>query len=96
MMRVVWRRLIGCGGLTLAAAGVMATTRTMAAQQPYSVIDHWKIGGTGGWDYLLADPGAHLIYVTHGPRVGGDRLDHGQGGWSDHGDEGDARHRAGR
>ena len=40
-----------------------------ASQQPYHVVDHWKLGGTGGWDYLLADPAAHLIYVTHGPRV---------------------------
>ena len=39
------------------------------AQQPYQVVDHWKIGGTGGWDYLLADPGVHRVYVTHGPRV---------------------------
>lgn len=39
------------------------------AQQPYRVLDHWKIGGTGGWDYLLADPGAHRLYVTHGQRV---------------------------
>ncbi len=39
------------------------------AQQPYQVVDHWKIGGTGGWDYLLADPEAHRLYVTHGPRV---------------------------
>lgn len=39
------------------------------AQQPYRIVDHWKIGGTGGWDYLLADPGAHRLYVTHGPRV---------------------------
>jgi len=44
--------------------GVSAT-----AQQPYHVVDQWTIGGTGGWDYLLADPGAHLLYVTHGPRV---------------------------
>lgn len=40
-----------------------------AAQQPYQVLHHWKIGGTGGWDYLLADPAAHLLYVTHGPQV---------------------------
>ncbi len=40
-----------------------------AAQQPYRVIDHWNIGGMGGWDYLLADPSSHLLYVTHGPRV---------------------------
>ena len=45
------------------------TTAFAAAQQPYKVIDHWKIGGTGGWDYLLADPSANLLYATHGPRV---------------------------
>jgi YVTN family beta-propeller protein len=32
-------------------------------------MDHWKVGGVGGWDYLLADPSAHRLYVTHGPRV---------------------------
>ncbi len=39
------------------------------AQSPYKVLDKWKVGGTGGWDYLLADPAAHRLYVTHGPRV---------------------------
>jgi len=38
-------------------------------QQPYKIVDHWKIGGTGGWDYLQDDPAAHVLYVTHGPRV---------------------------
>ena len=46
-----------------------AHTTTTVAQQPYRVLDHWKIGGAGGWDYLLADPGAHRLYVTHGQRV---------------------------
>ena len=55
------------GSLALAAMG--AILQSAAAQQPYSVIDHWKIGGTGGWDYLLADGSAHRLYVTHGPRV---------------------------
>ena len=36
---------------------------------PYSVIDQWKIGGEGGWDYLTADPGMHVLYLTHGMRV---------------------------
>jgi YVTN family beta-propeller protein len=40
-----------------------------APSQPYHVIDHWKIGGEGGWDYLNADPGAHRIYIAHGTRV---------------------------
>ncbi len=40
-----------------------------AAQQPYKILDHWKIGGSGSWDYLTADPAAHLLYLAHGPRV---------------------------
>jgi YVTN family beta-propeller protein len=54
--------------------GLFASVRTATAQpagpqQPYHGIDHWKIGGEGGWDYLLADPGAHRLYIAHGPRV---------------------------
>jgi YVTN family beta-propeller protein len=40
-----------------------------ASQQPYHVIDHWKIGGEGGWDYLNVDPGAHRLYLAHGTQV---------------------------
>ncbi len=52
-----------------AAALVTLSSAIAVAQQPYKVLDHWKIGGIGGWDYLLADPAAHLLYLTHGPRV---------------------------
>ena len=52
-----------------AIAAAVTLTAGALAQQPYQVIDHWKIGGAGGWDYLLADPAAHRLYVTHGPRV---------------------------
>jgi YVTN family beta-propeller protein len=38
-------------------------------QQPYKILDRWKIGGDGGWDYLLADPPAHRLYLTRGARV---------------------------
>ena len=55
------------GMLSLAAS--FATGASAHAQAPYKVVDHWKIGGAGGWDYLLTDPKAHLLYVTHGPRV---------------------------
>ena len=61
MRSTVLRSLVALAACTLAAGAF--------AQQPYQVIDHWKIGGTGGWDYLLADPGANRLYVTHGPRV---------------------------
>jgi YVTN family beta-propeller protein len=41
----------------------------LSARQPYKIVDRWKIGGDGFWDYLLADPPAHRLYVTHGPQV---------------------------
>src|ERR1700748_53079 len=58
----------------LAAAvcvAVLTATAVPAVAQSgkFEVVDHWKIGGEGGWDYLLADPSAHVLYVTHGPRV---------------------------
>jgi DNA-binding beta-propeller fold protein YncE len=58
----------------LAAAmcvAILSTTVVPAGAQSgkFEVVDHWKIGGEGGWDYLLADPSVHVVYVTHGPRV---------------------------
>jgi YVTN family beta-propeller protein len=55
--------------LLVAAFVIAAGSTSLLAQQPYKIVDQWKIGGTGGWDYLLADPAAHRLYVTHGPRV---------------------------
>lgn len=63
-MRFGFRKLFRSGG----AAALVVSTMAFA-QAPYKVVDHWKIGGAGGWDYLLADPAAHLLYVTHGPSV---------------------------
>src|SRR5580698_3961794 len=54
----------------LATATLLAVgAANVVAQQPYKIVDQWKIGGIGGWDYLLADSSAHRLYVTHGPRV---------------------------
>jgi YVTN family beta-propeller protein len=50
------------------AMGLSAHSQA-AAQQPYSVLTKWTIGGEGGWDYLAADPGAHRLYITHATRV---------------------------
>ncbi|MGP8173470.1 MAG: YncE family protein [Terracidiphilus sp.] len=46
-----------------------AAPALLAAQQPYKILDRWKLGGEGGWDYLLADPSAHRLYLTRGARV---------------------------
>lgn len=47
----------------------LAAPALMSAQQPYKIIDRWKVGGDGGWDYLLADSAAHRLYLAHGVRV---------------------------
>lgn len=49
--------------------GILAAPALVGAQQPYKVIDQWKIGGEGGWDYLQIDPPAHRLYLTRGARV---------------------------
>jgi YVTN family beta-propeller protein len=47
----------------------VATVGAAVGQEPYKVLDHWAIGGVGGWDYLFADSGAHLLYLSHGAQV---------------------------
>ncbi|MGA3100401.1 MAG: YncE family protein [Terracidiphilus sp.] len=47
----------------------VAASSSPTPQQPYHVIDHWKIGGDGGWDYPVSDPGAHRLYIAHGTEV---------------------------
>ncbi len=63
------KRSLTSRSLIATSAFALCGLLVASAHAQYQVLDHWKIGGTGGWDYLLADPGAHLLYVTHGPRV---------------------------
>ncbi len=50
------------------AAAVLTLAATCAAQN-YHIADHWKVGGQGGWDYLLSDDAAHRLYIAHNSRV---------------------------
>ncbi|CAN5746198.1 hypothetical protein BH10ACI4_BH10ACI4_00640 [soil metagenome] len=65
LSRVVRTISLMAGAMMVVAPGVSA----LAATGPYAVLDKWVIGGQGGWDYLLADPSMHVVYLTHGPRV---------------------------
>lgn len=49
--------------------GFLVTVPFSPAQEPYQILDHWKIGGDGFWDYLTVDSAAHRLYITHGTRV---------------------------
>lgn len=57
----------------LFAAALLCTlivaTRPVGAQQPYKVVDHWKLTDAGFWDYLLVDSPAHKLYLTRGDHV---------------------------
>lgn len=55
--------------LGLCSIGAAAFTVCAPAQSPYHVLEQWHIGGAGGWDYLLTDPAAHRLYLTHNNRV---------------------------
>ena len=52
----------------IVAAAVICLAVLCAAQN-YHVTEHWKVGGQGGWDYLLSDDAAHRLYITHNSRV---------------------------
>jgi YVTN family beta-propeller protein len=53
----------------VAATAAFLSLAAAAIAQDYHVVDHWKVGGQGGWDYLLSDDAAHRLYITHNSRV---------------------------
>src|SRR5208282_952739 len=63
-------RLFSASLLTLLfVSALLVAPGPASAQQPYKILDKWKIGGEGGWDYLIADPPAHRLYLTRGAHV---------------------------
>jgi len=46
-----------------------AVMDTANLQSRYHLINKIKIGGEGGWDYLIVDDIARRLYVTHGTKV---------------------------
>jgi YVTN family beta-propeller protein len=62
-------RTLRQAGLTALFAVAFAAAISADAQKAFTVQDKWKVGGEGGWDYLLDDSAAHRLYITHGTRV---------------------------
>ena len=50
---------------------VLLPGSVVLAQTPggYKVTDKIKVGGEGGWDYLIADGASHRLYVSHATHV---------------------------
>jgi DNA-binding beta-propeller fold protein YncE len=53
----------------LAVTTLLAVASASAAGARYAVVKEIPIGGSGGWDYIVADAGAHRLYVTHGTHI---------------------------
>ncbi len=58
------------GFLTLFAFALFLGATSMGqTSKGYKVVGKIKIGGEGGWDYLLSDAATHRLYVSHATRV---------------------------
>ena len=62
--RVSMRRWLPASLVLLVAAVALA-----AADPGYKVVNTYKAGGDGGWDYLTADAGARRLYISRATHV---------------------------
>ncbi len=53
-------------GLSFAGSGL---ARAAFSATDYKVVKTLKLGGDGGWDYLLVDPEAHRLYISRSTHV---------------------------
>jgi DNA-binding beta-propeller fold protein YncE len=61
------RRLLVCSVVLLAL--VVATGSRAAAPAGYHLLNKYKLGGEGGWDYLLVDSAARRVYISRSTHV---------------------------
>src|SRR5271170_861831 len=48
---------------------VIAAAALAAAAPGYKVVNTYKVGGEGGWDYLIADASARRLYISRATHV---------------------------
>ena len=68
LRRAVRGFLMVCKGLA-AASAVTAGFCQAALASDYHLIEKFKIGGDGGWDYLTYDAPSDRLFITRGDRV---------------------------
>jgi len=66
-MRPITPLLVAATAALLLAACV--SPAAAAGPGGYHVVHRWKIGGSGGWDILTLDEGAHRLYFGRGDRM---------------------------
>src|ERR1039457_985691 len=58
-----------CGWLPASLVLILAVAAVAAAGPGYKVVNTYKVGGDGGWDYLTADAAARRLYISRGTHV---------------------------
>ena len=54
---------------TACVAVLLSASFAMAAGSGYHVVNTYKVGGEGGWDYLLVDSASRHVYISRGTHV---------------------------
>jgi len=62
-------RVVRVLGAVLLAAWIAVVGSPRRVDASYHIVARWKIGGEGGWDYLVADAEARRLYVTHNTQI---------------------------
>ena len=68
-MRVKFATIIRSAGLGLVAALVAGTSGSAPANSGLQVLQRWKVGGAGTWDYLTLDAAGKRLFVSRSTRV---------------------------
>lgn len=55
--------------LSLGAGFTTAVIADAAAAPNFEVLQHWKLGGAGGWDYLTADSAKQRLFISRATHV---------------------------
>ena len=55
--------------MSVVVASLAAVGAAAAAGSGYHVVTSYKVGGDGGWDYLIADASARRVYISRGTHV---------------------------
>jgi DNA-binding beta-propeller fold protein YncE len=55
--------------MSLSVVAGLTTVAAAETSPKLEVLQHWKLGGAGGWDYLTLDSAAHRLYISRGTRV---------------------------
>ena len=58
-----------CGWLPASLVLILAAAAVAAAGPGYKVVNTYKVGGDGGWDYLTADAAARRLYISRATHV---------------------------